>query len=320
MKLQQLSALIALVDTGSMRGAARELGITQPALSARIAELERDVAATLVNRNARGTTLTNVGHALLGHARTICNQIDRATADIAQITRSGTASVALGASPLAALELIAPLFHQFQAQAAGAHLKVKEGQFHDLATELREGGLEMILAPIPPGTKDTKAFHFEELVVYQMYVVARAGHPLADCRRLADLADASWVVGAATSLRMSTIEEVHASHGLPQPRIELNSDAVTLVQACIVQTDLLALLPVPLFAALGDKVVVLPIQDPIRPLRFGLITLAGVPLSPVAQMFTELVRQRSEDIAANLAKGRRIEATPQQPSGRVKSG
>jgi DNA-binding transcriptional LysR family regulator len=306
MKLQQLSALIALVEAGSMRGAARELAVTQPALSARIAELEREVGATLVNRNARGTTLTSVGHALLGHARTICNQVDRAEADIARMTRSCTASVALGASPLAAGELIAPLFRTFQRRVSGVHLKVREGQFHELATELREGGLEMILASIPPGGKDTKAFRFEELVTYPMYVIARAGHAMAGYTRLADLADASWVVGAATSMRLSTVEEVYASHGLPLPNIELNSDAITLVQTCLIQTDLLGLLPVPLFAPLGDQVVVLPIQDLIRPIRLGLITLAGVPLSPAAHLLTELVRERSEAIAMVLAQERRL--------------
>jgi len=242
---------------------------------------------------------------LLGHARIIFNQMDKAQADIAQITNSGAPTVALGASPVAARELIAPLFHAFQSKAAGALLRIKEGQFHDLATELREGGLEMILAPIPPGAKDSKAFRFEQLVTYPMHVVARAGHPLADCRRLADLFDAAWVVGAATSARRSTIEEVYASHGLPRPTIELHSDAITVVQACLLQTDLLGLLPAPLFAPLGDGVVALPIEDPIRPLQFGVITLAGVPLSPAAKLFTGLVRQRSEEIAASLAKKRR---------------
>ena len=99
MKLQQLSALIALVDAGSLRGAARELGVTQPALGARIAELERVVGASLVQRNARGTTLTNVGHALLGHARIIFNQMDKAQADIAQITNSGACLLYTSPSP-----------------------------------------------------------------------------------------------------------------------------------------------------------------------------------------------------------------------------
>jgi len=186
-----------------------------------------------------------------------------------------------------------------------AHFRVTEGQFHDLASEMREGGLEMIIAPIPPGEKDTKAFQFEELVTYPMYVVARGGHPLGSSTKLMDLADASWVVGAATNTHQSTVEEVYKLHGLPPPRIALHSDSISLVQASIVQADLLGLLPLPLFSLLGTSVKALPIEDPIRPLRLGLITLAGIPPSPAAQIFADFVRKRSEKIAKELALKRR---------------
>lgn len=313
MKFQQLYALIALVDAGSMHGAARALGLTQPALSTRISELEREIGATLVNRNARGTTLTSVGHALLGHARTICNQVDRAQTEMNRLTQSSAASVSLGASPLAAGELIAPLFGALQSVAPNVHLKVTEGQFHDLAMELREGGLEMIIAPIPPGNKDTKAFRFEELVTYPMFVVARSGHRLAGCKHLSELGGAGWVVGAATNASRSTVEELFASHGLPPPRVELHSDAISLVQACLLQTDLLGLLPRPLFAALASAVVPLPIEDDVRQLRLGIITLAGVQLTPVAQAFLGLVRQRCQTIAKSLADAR--SRTPRRRGG-----
>lgn len=304
MKLQQLYALIALVDAGSMHGAARALGLTQPALSTRVSELEREVGATLVNRSTRGTTLTSVGHALLGHARTICNQVDRAQAEMDRLTQSSAASLSLGASPLAAGELIAPLFGALRSAAPNVHLKVSEGQFHDLATALREGGLEMIIAPIPPGNNDTKAFRFEELVTYPMFVVVRRGHRLGRCRHLSDLRDAGWVVGAATNANRSTVEELYSLHGLPPPRVELHSDAISLVQACLVQTDLLGLLPLPLFAALAPAVAPLPIEDDVRPLRLGIITLAGAQLTPVAQTFAELVRERCQTIARSLAEAR----------------
>lgn len=305
MKLSQLSALVALVEAGSMRGAARELGVTQPALSTRIAELERDVGAHLVHRTARGTTLTSAGHALLAHARTICNQVDRAQAEMARLSQSSSPTVSLGASPLAAGELIAPLLNEVQGIA---HFKVTEGQFHDLAPDMREGGLEMIIAPIPPGHRDTKVFQFEELVTYPMHVVARAGHPLAGCRRLVDLCGASWVVGAATSTHRSTVEELYAAQQLPPPQIALHSDSISLVQASIVQADLLGLLPVPLFSLLSSSVQALRIEDPIRPIRLGLITLAGIPTSPAAQLFADFVRKRSEDIAKRLALQRRSDA------------
>jgi LysR family transcriptional regulator, regulator of abg operon len=305
MKIHQLNALIALVDEGSIRGAARVLGLTQPALSARIAELEQDIGATLVNRTARGTTLTSAGRALLVHARTITNHVRRAEADMAQITSRATASVAIGASPLAATEIVGPILMSLRQQVQGVHLSVTEGQFPDLASSLREGALEFILAQIPPGKKDTRAFHFEELITYPLRVVARKGHPLARCRRLADLAEESWIVGAATSKSRSLIEEIFDEYGLPPPRIDMHCDAITCVQASIAESDLLGLLVAPLYEHVSDRIVALPLEDRLRPLRLGLITLAGAPLSPEAEVLLKLVRERSRRLADVSAVKRR---------------
>ncbi|MFM0504980.1 LysR family transcriptional regulator [Paraburkholderia caffeinilytica] len=312
MKIHQLNALIALVDEGSIRGAARVLGLTQPALGARIAELEQDLGATLVNRTARGTTLTAAGRALLVHARTITNHIRRAEAEMAQINSRAVASIAIGASPLAATELVGPIFTSLQSNVIGVHLSVTEGQFHDLASYLREGGLEFILAQIPPGGKDTRAFHFEELIAYPLRVVGRKNHPLADCRHLTDLTGSAWIVGAATSKNRSTVEELFLEHSLPPPRIDMHCDAITCVQASIAESNLLGLLVPPLYEHLPDRIAALPIEDRIRPLRLGLITLAGVPLSPEAQILTELIRERSRKLA-NVSAAKRRRGTPGTP-------
>jgi LysR family transcriptional regulator, regulator of abg operon len=305
MKLHQLSALVALVDQGSIRGASRALGLTQPALSARLAELEQEIGATLVNRTARGTTLTATGQALLVHARTIGNYVRRAEAEMAQLTSRAAAPVSIGASPLAAVEIVAPLWRSLQQKVPGARLKVMEGQFHELAPYLRDGSLDLAIAQIPPGGKETRAFHFEELVTFPLHVVARKGHPLSSCLKLTDLAEASWVVGAATSRDRSTLEELFLQYHLPAPRIELHCDSITLVLASVAESDLLALLPRPLFESGARKLVALPVEDPIRPLRLGVTTLAGVPLSPAAQNFLELVRERSRKLAKSQASGRR---------------
>jgi LysR family transcriptional regulator, regulator of abg operon len=305
MKIHQLSALIALVDEGSIRGAARSVGLTQPALSARIAELEHEVGATLVNRTARGTTLTAAGGSLLHHARAITNHVRRAEAEMARITSRAAASIAIGASPLAAVELVAPLLTSLQHRVSGVRLNIIEGQFHDLTPLLRDGGLEFILAQIPPGSRDTRAFHFEELVTYPVRVVARKGHPKAGSRHLSDLSQQSWIVGVATSKNRSTVEEIFLEHGLPAPRIDMHCDAITCVQASIAESDLLALLVAPLYEHLADRIVALPIEDRLRPIRLALITMAGTPLSPEAQILIELIRARSKKLANVSAAKRR---------------
>jgi len=279
MKLHQLRTLVALVETGSIRGAARVLGLTQPAVTTRIADLEQEVGAVLVHRGAFGTTLTHVGQALLAHARVIDHQVRRAEEEISQLTLQGGASLAM--------------------------VRVVEGLFPRTSAELREGLVDFVVSPMPPAKQAEKAFHFQELVAYPMYVAARAGHPLRKATRLADLAQAQWIVGASTNSRRATVEEMCTEHGLPMPRILVHTDSVTQVQACIATSDLIGLLPRQLFAGWPAlKIVALPITDTIRPVRMGLITRAGTKLTPMAEHFAGLLRQRAGEVAGGLASRR----------------
>jgi DNA-binding transcriptional LysR family regulator len=303
MKLHQLDALMALVEAGSIRGAARALSITQPALSARVAELEAELGATLVNRTAHGTTLTPVGHALFSHARVIRNHVHQAERDIAQLLQRGSAKLAVGASPLAEMEIVGPLLQTLQQNEPDLHLTVMEGQFLETSVALREGALDLALAQLPLGKQSAKSFHFEELVTYPMHVVARSGTPYAKARRLNDLVDAKWVVGATTSTEQSTIEELFLEHGLPRPSVAVHADAITMVQASIAASDMLGLLPRPLFHG-WPQLVPLAIADRIRPLRLGLITPAASPLTTIAERFAAMARERGSQVAKRLASQR----------------
>lgn len=64
-----LRYFLAIAEEGSFTGGARSIGMSQPALTAAIQELERDLDTTLFVRTARGVTLTRTGETLVGHAR-----------------------------------------------------------------------------------------------------------------------------------------------------------------------------------------------------------------------------------------------------------
>ncbi len=306
MKLHHLRTLVALVETGSIRGAARMLGLTQPAVTARIADMEQEIGAVLVSRGTMGTTLTHVGRALLAHAKVIDNQVRRAEAEIAELTLQSAASIAIGVSPLGAIELVGAALAELQLKYPEVQARIVEGLFPRASVELRQGLVDFVVSPMPPPQHADKAFHFQELVAYPMFVAARAGHPLARARRLADLADAHWVVGASTDSRRSTVEELFGEHGLPKPRILVHTDSVTQVQACIATSDMLGLLPRQLFAGWPAlQLIALPIEDTIRPVRLGFITLSGTTLTPVAEYFAGLLRQRATAIAKTLASRRK---------------
>src|SRR5439155_25847328 len=96
--LGQLRTFVALADTGSGRAAAHRLVVSQPAVSAAVAALQREVGVPLVVREGRGLRLTEAGEIFAGYARRIIGLSDEAMA-----AASGAADPRCGRLRLAAV-------------------------------------------------------------------------------------------------------------------------------------------------------------------------------------------------------------------------
>ncbi|MEU1412012.1 LysR family transcriptional regulator [Streptomyces sp. NPDC005731] len=82
MDTEAVRTFIRAAELGQLQQAADELGVTQQAVSKRIAALERELGARLFTRTSRGVELTLDGQALLSHARSIVAGVDRAVAAV----------------------------------------------------------------------------------------------------------------------------------------------------------------------------------------------------------------------------------------------
>ena len=111
MKLTALEALVAAVEEGSLRGAARRLGISQPALTKTIRELERELAAVLLQRSTTGVSPTPQGLVLCERARVVSRELRDAVEQIDQL--GGRI-----AAPMLGGMITAPLLSMFVVPAA----------------------------------------------------------------------------------------------------------------------------------------------------------------------------------------------------------
>jgi DNA-binding transcriptional LysR family regulator len=84
LKLDSLLAFVAIADAGSISEAARRLQISKSVASERLAELERNVGATLVHRSTRGLAFTEDGIVFLERARRILREVSEATAEVSE--------------------------------------------------------------------------------------------------------------------------------------------------------------------------------------------------------------------------------------------
>ena len=98
-RLHHLRDLLAVVETGSLRAAARKLGLTQPSLTKSLRQLEEQTALALLVRSKHGVTLTSAGQHLVERARLIESELRRTAEDL-DLLRGGTVrSVSVGVSP-----------------------------------------------------------------------------------------------------------------------------------------------------------------------------------------------------------------------------
>src|SRR6201996_6071924 len=96
---QLLRTFVAVARLGSFSAAAAELGYTQAAVSQQIAALEGDLKTQLLNR--RPVSPTEAGARLLEHAEPILLRLDAARIDVTRMIRTPTATLSVGATPLA---------------------------------------------------------------------------------------------------------------------------------------------------------------------------------------------------------------------------
>src|SRR5213082_1485224 len=85
MKLNQLRDVLAVAERGSLRAAARHLGVAQPALSRSIQELERELGVPLFERQATGVVITAMGELFVRRANAVRNELRLAREEIDQV-------------------------------------------------------------------------------------------------------------------------------------------------------------------------------------------------------------------------------------------
>jgi LysR family hydrogen peroxide-inducible transcriptional activator len=248
--LRQLRYFQALAAVRHFGRAAEEAGISQPALSMQLRDLEKDLGGPLVERNPAGARLTGLGEEVARRASSIL----AAVRDLEDLAAS-RAGVLRGTLRLGVIPSVAPfLLPRLLASAATAYprleLVIRETVTGQLVDELERGGLDAIVASLPLEMGDfaeTAAFEDEflllapvgsrhaarspalaELIDAEELLLLEDGHCLRDqalavCHRIDPRRLRSF---GATSLA-TVVQLVAAGHGITLvPRLAVDSGLV----------------------------------------------------------------------------------------------
>jgi DNA-binding transcriptional LysR family regulator len=227
--LRHLRALVALSDLKLIARVSEAIGVTQPAVSKQIAELEKIVGAPVVTRDRNRLYLTPIGVCLADHARQALSQLDRAAFDIEAMTSGVSGSVAIGVVSSVASTLLPGTIALFKRSTPQANVSVSEGHFVELLPQLEAGALDVVIARIWQPRElagiDQMALSSEPVVV-----VAGRNHPLAQASDVvwSDVASYPWILPQPNSVARQAVDALFAANKLPPPTNTIASLSLAL--------------------------------------------------------------------------------------------
>lgn len=299
MKLNQLRDVAAIAKQGSLRGAARALGLAQPALTRSVRELEHELGAPLFERARRGMTLTPVGAAFVRRANAILTDVRRAQEEVEQISGGVGGSLVAGLSIAAHIALLPKSLQRFRKRYPDVRLRILEGFFPTLESGLKDGSIDFYMGP-RPATAIPEGLLVEKLFDNTRLIICRSGHPLA--RRatpgapasLADLTGAEWVTTSITHLADDELGAFFKKHRLPPPKLVAQTQSALSLIMLLLYSDMLAMLPIQFtqFALVKNAMTSIPVRESLPAPSMVLIRRAGLSLTPAAEYLVELLRTR----------------------------
>jgi LysR family transcriptional regulator, regulator of abg operon len=292
MRLQRIEQFIAVADAGSIRGAARQLGMSQPALTRALQQLEKELGVALMRRSGLGVSITDAGTTFLARARVAQAEIQKATEEAQRNAQTGDRLLSIGLSPVGASLLLPELVIGLHREWPRTRVRLLEMTPSALLPLVRDEVMDLAVTQRTRIHIDA-GLDYRPLADIQMRVAVRPGHPLLRKRTvsLKDLVDVSWLYMTAHDSADDIVSRSFLNAGLPIPKPSVHCGSYFVALDLMAATDMVGVLPPGLLRSCmkSGQLVELRLEVPLFPINLGLYLRAGSPPTPAAKMAQEMI-------------------------------
>lgn len=295
METRHIHLIRTIAIHSSISAAARQLGMSQPALTKILTRVEDQIGGRLFERRVRGVAITKSGQLFLDRMDRIDREMRFLMADVKSVETGLSGRVGVGIGQFWIGHIVPRVVSRLRHEAPEVQVQILTGTRDQLLELLHRGEIDLMLGRF---AADLPAeLVAERLADVELHVTVRAGHPLARHGRPVtpqDLRDYPWVLpppGDPTAVHMAAMFRQH-----------LGTPIVAAVEA-VSQNVVSGLL------ATSDMVAVLPgiaVNEPIAGLarlhcdwldwssEAGVIRIADTPLPVTSERFLRLLREAVE--------------------------
>lgn len=282
--LRSLRAFLNVIDAGGFSAAARVHGISQPALSRTIKQLEEQVGARLFDRDTRNLTVTAVGRELQTATERLINDFNGSLARISELSKGTRGAVVVASIPTLASTLVPPAIASFSKTHGEVGVFVQDA-FTEIVTEaVLDGTADLALTIRPPEHKELR-YQFLMSDVFVAVGDKAAGLHVHDEVDWSILTARPFIAfNKGSSIRMMT-DAAFMHAGIPiEPQYECG-ELATVGGMLSAGLGITALPKLALSHLLAKRIVHRKLKSPVMTRSLGIVTSSRRSLSPAAREF-----------------------------------
>jgi DNA-binding transcriptional LysR family regulator len=243
LKPPYLRLVLKIAETGQLQIAAASQGISQPAASRILTEIETEAGTPLFHRHAKGMEPTPAGATFVKHGRAILTELDNLDAEMANMKSGLVGEVRVGSVTGPAVRCLVPAIRQIKESTPGIEPTIDVAPSVELVRGLEEGRFDFILARLPP-EYDSRAFRLTPARGEVVSLLVSRSHPLAGRQSvsLGELAGYEWVIQERGSPIRSAVEQAFHAAGVQVPGNITNTSSLLVMLAILESSQAIATL------------------------------------------------------------------------------
>ena len=286
MDIPNLYAFIAVAETGSFSKASEQLFLTQPAISKRVAALEKELDVHLFDRIGRKVTLTEAGTALLTRAKSILQQVEDSKRAIQNLSGNIVGKLSIGTSHHIGLHRLPPVLRAFTESYPEVELDLHFMDSEEACHAIEHGDLEMGIVTLP--LKPAKILHTYEVWPDPLDIVVNKTHPLTKIKKITPkhLSEFSAILPTRGTYTRQIFEHTMQKHKL-ELKVGLSTNYLETIKMMVNVGLGWSVLP---RSMLNDELKTLNIEGIKLERQLGVVWHSGHTLSNAAKAMYEMLK------------------------------
>jgi DNA-binding transcriptional LysR family regulator len=291
METHHIPFLRAVAEHRTISGAARELGMTQPALTKIIARTEDLLGARLFDRQPRGVVLTPFGRLFLQRMDKVERELLNLRSEIEAMKTGLSGTITIGVGQFWIGQIVPCVIVKLLETAPDVQVKVITGTRDQLLIDLQRGKIDLMLGRFADDLPEE--FQSEPLSNVDIYLTVREGHPLAALNRkitLEDIEPYHWILPPPNDPTAIYLKQVFNEVFQAPPPSAVEAVSQNFIIALLQASDMITAMPGIMINPPASGLSRLQTDWLRWPRSAGVISVKGQVLLPCGTRFLELMR------------------------------